>query len=120
MLIFKFKSNRSLPLDMPKSYPDILIYEGSFRIIVDEKVFFEDENFAIFEFLTYVNKWISNCKENMLYECMDTEDNPLIGFYFCEDGWLIDSPWKNFKMHRLFSTDELKTAILNLIDQCIK
>ena len=118
MLEFSFKSNCSLPAKTPTEYPEILKYSGSLRIVIDNKVYFEDGDFCIYEFLYYVNKWCKSANRAMEYICIDTEENPLISFIPCTDNkWIISSPWESFTNNVLFTTDELNNAIIDLKEQ---
>lgn len=115
MIKFQFNSNTYLPSKLPTKYPEILKYDGCFKIIIDDKIYFEDNEFCIYEFIYYITKWL-NCENRaMEYNCVDTEENPLISFTPYENQWKISSPWQNFKNNVLFSADELKNALAELI-----
>lgn len=82
MIRFKFHSKQPIPKDFPKEYPEVLKYEGDFLIEIDNKLYFHEPNFSIFEFLIYIDKWeIDN--NDMHYICIDTDENPLISFLKC-------------------------------------
>ena len=111
---FLFKS-KFLPAKMPTEYPKILEYSGSFRIVIDNKVYFEDDCFCIYEFLYYVNKWRKSAARAMEYMCMDTEENPLISFIPCAtDEWIISSPWGKFENNTVFTSADIENALIEL------
>ena len=119
MLGFKFKltGHRKEFRQAKFSYKDSCIYEydGVLTILIDNTKFFEDE-IAILEFFRDLIKWINSPRKskNMLYNCIETEDNPLISFT-CENGkWFICSPWQLFACKISFSREELENAILKL------
>lgn len=117
MIKFLFKSKGSLPSKPPSKYPEILRYSGDFKIIIDNKIYFEDEEFSIYEFLYYVNKWCETAEQIMEYNCIDTDENPLVSFIPYENKWKISSPWENYANNVFFTTEELNNAIIALKEQ---
>ena len=115
MIEFKFVSNSPLPLVFPQQYPDVLKFEGYFSIEIDGYIYFSEPNFSIFEFLLYAKNWLLTKKQDLLYNSIDTEDNPLISLLCFNNRWAIHSPWENFSCQRLFSREELEYSINNLI-----
>ena len=117
--VFTFKSNS--PLIIPEEYPEVLKYEGNFSIEIDNKVFFHEADFSIFEFLLYTDKWKTlDC--DMLYDCIDTDDNPLISFIKNGELFYVNSPWSLFECKQGFTKKELLEKIdnmkSNIIEQC--
>ena len=96
-----------------KRYPEILKKEGLFQIEVNGRLYFDEPNFSVNEFLMYADKWIFNedKSQDMNYFCVDTDENPLISFSMKNDRWYIDSPWKLFECNDSFSRDELEKAV---------
>ena len=117
MIKFKFSTSKCLPKVIPNQYPELLKYEGEFIIEIDDIVYFQDANFAIFEFIYYVRLWAVDKKENMLINSMETEENPLISFIYTNGQWKICSPWQFFECERLFDSDELARSINALYKQ---
>lgn len=75
-----------------KRYPEILKKEGLFQIEVNGRLYFDEPNFSVNEFLMYADKWIFNedKSQDMNYFCVDTDENPLISFSMkMTDGTLI-------------------------------
>jgi len=99
-----------------KRYPEILKKEGLFQIEVNGRLYFDEPNFSVNEFLMYADKWIFNedKSQDMNYFCVDTDQNPLISFSMKNDRWYIDSPWKLFECNDSFSRDELEKAVVEL------
>ena len=91
-------------------------YEGEFKILIDSKIYFEDEYFLIKEFLRDAISWARNCdkEKNMNYICIETEDNPLISFENQQTNWKINSPWQKFQCDSCFARQELEKAIYEL------
>lgn len=110
--IAKEKSTRQ----NPKEYPEILKNEGSFQIELNGKLYFDDPNFSIDEFLLYAERWIENGdkSQSMHYHCVDTDENPLISFSMKNGRWYIDSPWELFECNDSFTRDELEKAVIRL------
>ena len=116
MINFIFKPKDVYLDKYPTDYPYVLDYEGEFIIEVDGKIFFLEPDFSIFEFLMYIKKWINDVDSNndMLYNSIDTEDNPLISFIYSNDRWNIHSKWQLFNCYTSFSKEELVSAIVLL------
>ena len=110
--IAKEKSTRQTP----KEYPEILKNEGSFQIELNGKLYFDDPNFSVDEFLLYADRWIANDdkSQSMHYHCVDTDENPLISFSMKNGRWYIDSPWELFECNDSFTRDELEKAVIRL------
>lgn len=100
----------------PREYPEILKNEGSFQIEVNGKLYFDEPNFSVDEFLLYADRWIVNGdkSQSMHYHCVDTDENPLISFSMKNGRWYIDSPWKLFECNDSFARDELEKAVIRL------
>jgi len=116
MIIFEF-----LLIDRQEEFHNekhsyIYEYEGCLTILIDGKVFFKEQGIAVLEFLRDACKWINNKnkREDMLYNCIETEDNPLISFILKKDKWYIQSPWQKFKSDGVFAREELESAIFEL------
>ena len=117
MLDFVFQFNDCFCGQIPRKYPDVLMFEGHFQILIDGQIFFFDPNFAIFEFLLYAFPWIDakDKSKDMLYNCLDTIDNPLISFLKKDNEyWIVESPWKCFDCQQYFSREEIEKAVFRL------
>ena len=91
------------------NYSDLLKVECYFAIAIDDRIFFEEPLFPIYEFIyAYIN-W--NKQTDFHYITLESEDNPLISFSKVDNAWYIDSPWKKFNCAEAFSLDELTYAI---------
>lgn len=80
--------------------------EATFSIIIDNKVFFSTSGFNILEFLRQIASWEIH-KGDMIYNCIDTEDNPLISFIEKDGLYTIHSPWQKFECNDKFSFSDL-------------
>lgn len=88
--------------------------EAVFTIKIDNKVFLSTDGFNILEFLQQVAKWEIG-RGDMIYNCIDTEDNPLISFIE-EDGlYRISSTWQRFEC-----TDKFDFADLISVKEILK
>ena len=63
-----------------KKYPEIISVEAYFGIKIDDKLFFEEPNFSIYEFMYFVDEWMEKKLDDMNYISIDTDENPLISF----------------------------------------
>lgn len=97
-------------------YPDLLQYEAQFVILIDNQEYFSDNYFPILEFLREIKPWLNNETEDFIFECTDTEDNPLISI-LKKDNMLyeITSKWELFNNNVLFSKDTITTEIFSCI-----
>ena len=96
---------------IPKGYPKLINYEVNFRIIVNGKLFFEEPNFPLLEFLHFVNDWKNKNSGSFEYNSIETEDNPLISFTRVNDMFVIYSPWQLFECKTKFTKDQLVSAL---------
>lgn len=105
--LFKLKEIKRIQYDLP------------FKIWIDGKVFFNEEYFTVLDFLYVAMDWQKKggC-EDMLYNSCETEDNPLISFNCTDDGWVVKSPWEEFKCKTYFTKDDLFRAIEDLKKAC--
>lgn len=83
---------------------------ASFSIFISDKEFFREPDFPVLEFLREVALW-ADSEGNMLYNSVETNENPLIAFVKNENGYVISSPWQKFECNTCFCKEELLTAI---------
>ncbi|MBE6616776.1 MAG: hypothetical protein E7627_02350 [Ruminococcaceae bacterium] len=95
-----------------KKYPDMLQREVSFSIKINGELFFQEPNFSIDEFIFFVDDWMDKKTEEMLYNAVDTDDNPLISFIKNENKWEIHSAWELFECKEKFDRKMIETAII--------
>ena len=113
--MIEFVSNISYcDKNVKKMYPDLIKDEVHFIIRVEDKLFFEEPNFSIYEFMCFVDEWIEKNLDDMKYIAIDTDDNPLISFIKDDGGYKINSPWQLFSCEKLISREEIEEAILKL------
>lgn len=87
---------------------------ASFSICINDKEFFHEPDFPVLEFLREIALWADK-EDNMYYNSIETDDNPLISFITNENGYTIFSPWQKFECNDCFSKEELLSA-LNMIE----
>lgn len=96
---------------------DRLKYDATFSIWIDNKLFFHVDDFIIFDFLYYFYLWKNNeSTSDFHYNCIETEDNPLISFVKKDDLWYLYSTWQNFELHHPID----KYAFISEIDNVVK
>jgi len=123
MLEFKFIAENSKDAKRKKmsyymKYVNSLDLEGCFKIIINGKVLFDTSGFSIFEFINCADKWaVSEIQnENMYYDALGTDDNPLISFLQNDNKWKIESKWQLFVSETLFERSEIVSEIYKLIE----
>lgn len=102
---------------IPNKYPEIIQYEFNFKIIIDNKLYFEEEKFPLFEFLKVANDWKKRGTGSFEYVSIETDDNPLISFISQDklnNLFLINSPWQLFECKTAFTRTQLNKAIEDL------
>lgn len=98
--------------NVPRKYPELLEYEVSFRILIDEELFFEEPDFPLFEFLYAVEDWKQKECCSFQYTSIETEDNPLVRFTYEEDGlFTVFSTWQLFECETKFTKEQLVNAV---------
>ncbi len=80
--------------------------EATFTIKIDNKTFFTTSGFNVLEFLQQIAQWETD-KGDMLYNCIDTDENPLISFIENEGLYTISSPWQEFECNYKFTFSDL-------------
>ena len=84
-------------------------------IWIGDQQFCEEPDFPVLDFLYTVYKWkLSKDNEDFIYNCIETEDNPLISFKREKNVWTICSPWQLFECKKKFTKDEIVNALDNL------
>ena len=63
---------------MSEQYPDMIDVTGDLTIEINNETFFMEPYFPVIEFIRTLEKW--DKINNMAYNCIETEDNPLISF----------------------------------------
>lgn len=94
-------------------YPEIIDVVGDLTVEINNKKFFEQPYFPVIEFIRTLEQWDKN--SDMLYNCIETEDNPLISFIYDIKGWKIKSPWQLFECTLYFQKKELLESIEKLM-----
>jgi len=95
-------------------YPEMIEVVGDFTIKINDKIFFSEPYFPVMEFIRTLERWDKT--NNMIYNCIETEDNPLISFITSKNGWKIKSPWQLFECNDFFTQKELLESINKLTE----
>ena len=89
-----------------------LSHDMGLSIWVNNQQFFLEPDFPVLDFLYTVYKWkISKDNEDFFYNCIETEDNPLISFTRENSMWTICSPWQLFECEKRFTKEEIINAL---------
>ena len=118
MLKFEFYlPKRSKGFDVKKYTVDELFVKiyGNFKIYDSDRLFFEEPELCIFEFVTDLNYWIKNTPLKNYYYYSLEHHEPIFSFLdMGEKKWYIDSVWK--KMDAIIvDEDELIKSIICFI-----
>jgi hypothetical protein len=119
MLQFRVESNQHPIKKIPHSYPALLEYETRLTILIDNKIFFDEPDFPVLEFLRYAIEWKKNTDLTFKYSSLETEDNPLLSFLSENGMFRISSPWQRFQCHKLFHKKEIVDAISALLNDVV-
>lgn len=100
-------------INLSKIKPEkALQYEIPFEILIDGKVYFSDEYFPLLDFAKFISDAGAFSEQaDILYNCIETEENPLIGFCFRDGEWFINSPWELFVCEESFSNRSVKNCV---------
>lgn len=109
----EYNKNQSRVAYTVNQYPEMIEVVGDFIIKINDKIFF-NQPFPILEFIRTLERWDKT--NNMFYNCIETEDNPLISFIISKDGWKIKSPWQLFECNEFLSQKELLESIEKLME----
>lgn len=115
MLQFRVEPKQHRIKKLPSTYPALLEYESRLTILIDDKVFFDEPNFPVLEFLKYAIAWEKNSNLPFEYSSIETEENPLISFVHENDMLRISSPWQKFHCRQFFHKEEVIDAITVLL-----
>ena len=85
--------------------------EGSLKIAIGNKVFFDEEGILVLELALALMKWIEKIQSgNMVdfyYESMDYEDKPILVFMQNNSIWKVYSVWQVFPDENKLSLEEI-------------
>lgn len=110
---FVFQSNKNKLKKISKmNILQRLKYDVEFKIYINNKLFLQIDSFAVCDFLYYVNNWrINSSEQNMVYNCIETDENPLIQFVKSECYWKIESKWQEYISKELFTKEQILYSI---------
>ena len=117
MLHFQLEAKEKIPIKQfsKMSLVDIMDDDRPFVIFVDNKIFFDDIYFPIREFIKYALTWLNNTNKDFIYNTIDNYENPLIAFLKEKDGWKMHSIWQTFGCDKVFSFEEVRDFINQII-----
>jgi hypothetical protein len=98
---------------------DIMDDDRDFEIIVNGKLFYQDEYFPILEFCRYSCNWLKKRNTDFAYNTVETEENPHLAFKRVENGYMIYSVWQKFECRDIFSFEEIIEFVQSVVDYVI-
>jgi len=98
---------------------DLMADERHFTIFVDGQMFINDSCLLAREFVAYAFEWLKNPEREFVYNSIDDEENPFLAFRIVEGGWKLESVWQEFVCDNIFSDDEVKNFINEIISQVV-
>jgi hypothetical protein len=110
--------NKIIELEKIKylNYFQQLSTECWFCIKVDHKVFYEQSQFPLLEFLFFYANWNNNGKHDFIYNTLESDANPMISFTRKHGKWILESPWKLFNCKTNFTINHFVNAVNKMID----
>ena len=122
MICSSVRFEKQYPIDieykMLTRYPYILYVVADFQIEINGYTYFDEPDFPILEFLQQAVSWVNNSKSNepLVYNSIETDDNPLMTVNQYEGKWYLYSPWGKYKCCCEVNRDEMKDCIMDLRD----
>lgn len=110
----EYNKNQTKVAYSADQYPEMIGVVGPLIITIHDKVFFTEPYFPVIEFIRTLERW--DKINNMFYNCIETEDNPLISFITSKNGWKIKSPWQLLECNEFLSQKELLESIEKLME----
>jgi hypothetical protein len=89
-------------------------------IVVEERRLLHEEMFPIVELAASFRRWLDDLDRGSVrdfsYESMESAEGPLIQFLRQDAGWRVRSPLQEFEEIRSFTTDEVRDAALQFVE----
>jgi hypothetical protein len=90
--------------------------EGSLKIIIEDKLFFDEQSILLLELALALIKWIEMIESGKMidfyYESMDYEDKPILAFMLTDNNsWRLYSVWEIFADDNNLSLKEIIYSI---------
>ncbi|MGL5941667.1 MAG: hypothetical protein ACRC2S_15040 [Waterburya sp.] len=98
--------------------------EGSLKITIEDKLFFDEESILLLELALALMKWIEMIESgkmiNFYYESMDYEDQPILAFMLNDNNsWRLYSIWEIFADKNNLSLKEITHSVSLYIDELL-
>ena len=98
---------------------DVLDDDRYFKIFIDGQVFYDQPHFSMWELVQYSIKWIKRSNKDFTYDSIESHENPMLSFVRDSNGWKIHSVWQEFVCDNVFSHDEVKNFINQIISHVV-
>jgi hypothetical protein len=113
---FDYGTLRCSVTDPREHWQLLLRIAAEFSISVDGRLFYREAEFPIVEFASQAARWLRAGSGDFLYSSMESEEEPLIGFYEEDnDQFRLYSPHQESDETLRVSGDALRDSIASLI-----
>ncbi|WP_024772819.1 DUF7878 domain-containing protein [Aquimarina macrocephali] len=111
----------SIPEENKKQY-FVAYLEGTLRIFLKGKLFFDSTDLLIAELGVLLRRWVERIRIDQFtdfhYETMDSDESPILLFkYNGKEGFLIESVWQEFDEEKAMDKDELLEAVEDFLNR---
>jgi hypothetical protein len=93
---------------------------ADFSIVIGERLLLHEEMFPILELAMALKRWNDDHDGGVIrdfsYESMESAEGPLLQFLRKDNGWNVRSPHQEFEEERLFTTDEIRDATHQFVE----
>ena len=97
----------------------LLGVEAYFSIIIDNEIFFSEQEFPILEFASQLAAWCRDAAGDFHYESLEIDENPMISFVRQESGdFVIVALDTNFQSDKLWPRDLLVQMRQIILRKC--
>jgi hypothetical protein len=117
-LMFSFDRLRSTVDDPQAPWQLLLRVVADFSVLFDGKEFYRETEFPIVEFASQAAEWLRDVESDLLYVSMESEEQPLLGFYWQgDDRFRLYSPHQMFEATKPTNQEELRRALSVVLEE---
>jgi len=93
--------------------------EGDFSVVINGTEYFESGGIPVIEFIDQAEAWIAKANEtaDFLYDCVDTDDKPLMAFRYRDGFFTFRSPWELARSEDQLTFEDIRSAVEQLLKQ---
>ena len=90
-------------------------------IVVNDKVYYEENGVAVFEFFSSIKKWIASNYQIFEYTSVESADSPDLQIFVNTDhDYQLYSAYQRYKCNTCFSKQEICNAFVDLKNEVCK